>query len=512
MTSVEFTRFSMNDLQPALTIEEAFKKYAAFSRIHDFKFKDTANSFLIPAAEQWTGQTVSLYRTYHNNPATEPAGAPDGPGSYLPVGIQTGSIAIHESGDSILAPTDTYDVGPTGGEAVIVYAGNSNVGTEVVGGVPINFNPKFPKSFLYEFTTTLRDHSFAVKSDDYTNQCMKITFHEDSNGVQRWYVDKGVFLTAIDGGTPSFDLIRRLDVLDGLASDSYESGDDVNVPYYHRFRVSVRSFINGETSDHQVLYVSIWVDDHLSCSFSENFIYDNLNRDPVYETGHDVNHAFHADEDKIAWATPPGGFGGSNNVYVTQLRIANLNEVIPWSSLDPTEHPIDSIHRLIEDRYIKYFCRWNGGIYAFRPNGGLPYTPPQSGNQNGYTRSTYTFDRRQLFSHVRVAGAFQWVKQSDDSLMSLMGNRFHEINNTYAWDVETCLVEANRALIRSKEYAWRREIDSFGMILMEPEDVVDFGVPPSGLNIVDSISWSNDVGTVKVQVQARAYAFGELLG
>ncbi len=239
------------------------------------------------------------------------------------------------------------------------------------------------------------------------------------------------------------------------------------------------------TSDSQgrILYFSAWLNDIPILSWEENLPTSN----PPLRWGLLI----------------PSGTAG--DVY-SDLRVANLNEPIVWSSLDPGEAPMGAIQRAMEDRYIRMWMRWDGSLRAWIPKARTLSRQITPSNEFGLQSTT---DLRQVFSHVRVLGAFQWVQAVDNELLRRVGNKFREVQNTNLWNVDDCYRVAQHTLMRSKEQANQVQIVTYGMIFHEVEDRIQVSDRAAGYidYIIDTIRWQYSPGTFQVNVAARGYYY-----
>lgn len=254
-----------------------------------------------------------------------------------------------------------------------------------------------------------------------------------------------------------------------------------------KVRVAVSDAQFSSDSPGRIIYISIWLNDQLLLSFSDN-VQTNI---------------------------PPLRFGllipatSATDLY-SNLRIPNLGELVIWSSQDPGENPSGAIQRAIEDRYIKSWVRWNGSLRAWKPKARLTYLTIAKTKEFSLQR---TLDIRQIFSHVRMLGAFQWVQVSDPDLERRFGHRYREVNNTALWNADDCYREAQRLIIRAKEQANQAQINTLGLIYLEPDDrlkLPDMKTDSDYIDyIVDNIEWSSETDTFRAIVNVRQYYYGE---
>lgn len=254
-----------------------------------------------------------------------------------------------------------------------------------------------------------------------------------------------------------------------------------------KVRVAVSDAQFSADSPGRIIYISLWINDQLLLSFSDN----------------------------VLTTIPPLKFGviiptSAATTLYSNLRVANMGEMIVWSSEDPGENMQGAIQRAIEDRYIKSWIRWDGSLRAWKPVARTTYLTIPKTKDFGLQR---ILDIKQIFSHVRMLGAFQWVQVSDPDLARRFGHRFREVNNTALWNADDCYREAQRLITRAKEQANMVQMNTLGLIYLELEDRVklpDMANDGSYIDyIVDSIDWSADVATFRANIRARQYYYGE---
>lgn len=254
-----------------------------------------------------------------------------------------------------------------------------------------------------------------------------------------------------------------------------------------KVRIAVSDAQFSADSPGRIIYISVWVNDQLLLSFSDN-VQDNI---------------------------PPLRFGvvipvSSATTLYSNLRVANMGEMIVWSSEDPGENPQGAIQRAIEDRYIKSWIRWDGSLRAWKPVARTTYLTIPTTKDLGLQR---ILDIKQIFSHVRMLGAFQWVQVSDPDLERRFGHRFREVNNTALWNADDCFREAQRLITRAKEQANMLQMNTIGLIYAELEDrlkLPDMANAGSYIDyIIDSIDWTAEAATLKANLRVRQYYYGE---
>lgn len=207
----------------------------------------------------------------------------------------------------------------------------------------------------------------------------------------------------------------------------------------------------------------------------------------------------------LAFDVPAGPV--ASPVY-DRLTISRLAEIIPVSSIDPGEAPMTAIQRALEDRYIRWWVRWDGSMFVFYPVG-------RSAVLNMTSNSEYSLERqrdtRQLFSHIRVMGALQWVQLKDDALVQIVGHRFKEFNSPSLWTSADCVRVGQSLFVRAKEQADRARMVATGLPFLEPEDRLAVPVADGNAQddyIVDGLKWAtNPDGSITLSMELRGYNY-----
>lgn len=253
-----------------------------------------------------------------------------------------------------------------------------------------------------------------------------------------------------------------------------------------RARISVRDAQLSADSPLRIMYISVWIDDMLVATIADT------NASPsLLKMGLMVAQNL-----------------SSSALIFSDIRVANLGEIITISSLDPGEAPIGAIQRAIEDRYIKFWVRWNGKLKVWKPKARAVSLSLTKSKQLAIAE---TVDIRQVFTEARVLGAFHWVRVFDYDMIRHYKTRFKELQNTSAWNADDCYAIGLEMLIRSKEQVFQARFDSYGLVLIELEDRLTISNLATGTTdyIVDSITWSYETGTFRVSGSARKYFYGE---
>jgi hypothetical protein len=329
---------------------------------------------------------------------------------------------------------------------------------------PIWYSDPLPHSYVFEFTAH--------------EPTWRVYFRADAAGTNNnsYHVDyDGTDLTVVGkiGGVETILLQKELrpdEVVD-----------------WGRVKISVRDTQFNSEDIGRIIYIGVWLNDQLIGAAADNV---TEGTPPLY----------------MGFLIPAGDAG----IVYSDFRVPNLGEIIPWSSLDPAEYPMDGIRRAIEDRYIKMWMRWNGAMKAWKPKARPVAASVIASKEFGHRR---TIDQRQIFSHVRVVGAFQWVQAIDADLVRDFGNRFREVNNTSLWDIDDCSRLAEAILMRVKEQIYQASFSSFGYMYLEYEDRLQLPDPNDPDAVIDYIfnsgTWTSQDSTFELQLEVRQYFYGE---
>lgn len=187
-------------------------------------------------------------------------------------------------------------------------------------------------------------------------------------------------------------------------------------------------------------------------------------------------------------------------------RVPNMNDVLEWSTLDPSEQPIAGIRRAIEDRLIKFFVRFNGALRALKP---VQKSSIYTVDDNYVLSKQFHIDNRQVVTHLRFRGPFHWVRIVDEYLHQRFGHRFAQIDNTSMMTLEDCLREARRTFKRIKEQVYTASFTSKSLALLEPEDPIlsknDNFYTDQSQYIIEDIQFKDESSSFSTQVNMRQY-------
>lgn len=330
-----------------------------------------------------------------------------------------------------------------------------------------------PNSYMIEFTALTPDWSIFVYADELPGTGSYKIRYLASDPTQDYF----------NGNYIEIDLLGRWSFPVQIGQKSLPK---IQANAYSRVKVMVRNYVKTSDSIERLIYISVWIDDVLILSVS-----DEIAR-PIGIS-------------RLGFWAQPQTTSGVDHALITNFRLANLSEVVPWSSLDPGEHPLDGIRRTIEDRYIKFHARWNGSIRAWRPH--PVYPVDQTLVQEREFHLAPIIDTRGVFTHLRMLGAFQWVQTVDKPLLELYGHSFHEMNNTALWDISDCYNESFENFKRAKEQISQVQYSTFGYVYLEAEDHVNIpDLANAGQYIeylIDTVTWQYTHGTFKLDITAR---------
>lgn len=251
----------------------------------------------------------------------------------------------------------------------------------------------------------------------------------DEDNCYRLYWDSSdVVLHYVEDGTPT-QLIALPKVYGGKAS----------------VVVAWREVQYTLTDPYRWLFISIWFDGELALTYGDNIETKTLGQ-------------------KV-------GFGvyESDTITFERVRVPELAVIGDWASLDENESPGGSLARIIGQRHIRMFCRYDGTLRVWRP---AAVASSETIGDARIVDMVRTIDRRELLSHVRVQGAYVTADVTDTDLLKQIGHRYQRLDVSHLETEEECVIEAGFFLQSLKENAETVEFRSPPFVLLEPEDRV----------------------------------------
>lgn len=242
--------------------------------------------------------------------------------------------------------------------------------------------------------------------------------------------------------------------------------------------VAVREIQNSTEKNDVWLSISLWMNDKLMLTYQE------------------WRQSFYP------WPNLYFGLAsyGSSSRTFTNIRIPQMTDFIEWNSLDPAETPSGGLSRAIQGRYLKYFVRYNGSLYAWRPittTSIATYT-----NDQRFQTLRRVLDRRELLTHVRQVGAYV---QAEYIRNDLGPHRFAELNNPYLMNIFDCELEALKATERQQEMA---DIVTFVADCHPLVEIEDHITIPEGDYILTARNGINlTAPRASEEIESRRYVF-----
>lgn len=151
----------------------------------------------------------------------------------------------------------------------------------------------------------------------------------------------------------------------------------------------------------------------------------------------------------------------------SDLRIAELTEVLAIVTMDVGENPAGALSRAIGRRHINHFVRFNGELRAWRPKAADSVLTLGIGDVYQHDEK---IDRKGLVSHWRQIGAWHVADAHDTDLLAQLGHKFHKDDNPDLMTEQECEDEAERSIVRCKEYSHVVSADYPLYMFQEPED------------------------------------------
>lgn len=292
-------------------------------------------------------------------------------------------------------------------------------------------------------------------------------------GVVVGALDDQNYYLVVNEGSETFKVYK-------VVSGSSSVVLSVNFPYDQTggdFTCSFRPFDTG--TDERWLCITLWRDERHVLTYTEKL------SDPLVGPYH------------FGLAAYSGNTRTYTNVYVPELTV-----YAEYGTLDPGEEAAGGLQRAIEGRYLKYFCRYDGTIRAFRPK--TQTSKATLATEDLFSRSR-KIDLRLLKTHVRMMGAYDWGEAMDNDLIAYYGHRFLETNNPMLMSENDCINEAERHLRRLHSEADTCELEAANLPLLEPEDRI---TEPEGDWIISGYSKEFVPGAIITIYSTRKYIEG----
>lgn len=168
-------------------------------------------------------------------------------------------------------------------------------------------------------------------------------------------------------------------------------------------------------------------------------------------------------------------FQCNTGFFIREVEIPQLSDMVEWHSIDPGESPDQALSRAIEGRNLKRYARFDGTLAAFRSQD-RAVSETYNNRNNAGSRPIFSFrtkvDKRDLYSHVRMVGAWEQAEYVDVEAARVVGTEFRELKNPYLEDESECFFEAINAVRRMKENAFTASGTSPIHPFLERDDVV----------------------------------------
>jgi hypothetical protein len=335
----------------------------------------------------------------------------------------------------------------------IYEAASVSVGAATGWATPVKAGTALPVDVLVEYNVTSGSHALLLRHSEYDDS--GLLFGINSSGhlfAQEWaFGNPGIMYMNI----PAHTTIGNVKIA------------------YRQQRFS---------SDENDVWeaATMWIDDALI---------DTYVRYVGTATGESVTIAFTSD---------------TTGQTFTDVRVPQLTQFTEWTSIDPGEPAAGGLERAVEGRYTKYFMRFNGELRAWRSKAS-PSRHTFTDSDSIYVRAA-SYDRRQLYTHVRMLGAWVQAEAVRGDLIKSRRHRFLEANNPFLMSEADCYAEATNELRRMEEAAYTETIETPFTPLLEPEDRIS---TPSGEWIVSSREADFSITASDQALTTRKYAYTE---
>ena len=198
------------------------------------------------------------------------------------------------------------------------------------------------------------------------------------------------------------------------------------------------------------------------------------------------------------------GFGSTTtgDVYIDDVRIAELTNIVDFTSMSTGETPYEVIRRAISQKHVQMWVRPDGSLRAVRPQDNLTSTFTYDHPEN-ISRAR---DQSDAFSHVRVVGAWEWADYIDDTLLAALGHVFRKFDNSDLMSQGECLEECEYLINEVKARMKQVSFSSEAMVLQEREDRVTVQHEDIGADYrVSSFQMAFEAAEFYSQIVARKY-------
>lgn len=295
----------------------------------------------------------------------------------------------------------------------------------------------------------------------------------------------GIIVRALDDGT---FLVAGRDY-DGYPVILSYNGSTYTVVYqgdytlFGSFEVTVsfQEVSTGSDSDTFWHLVSMWWNDKLVANYIEDY-----GSEPI--------------SGEVNW-----GFAGNTSlVFFENPRLPELNVISDWTTLDPGEAPMSALSRAIEGLNLRFFVRYDGRLYAWRPKARASVY--EYANRNLISGLQDSFDQRKLRTAIRVVGGYAEAVYHDKDLIRQYEYRFQEVNNPFILTHDEAYREARLVLMRMLEQATQTQFTHPHTAFLEPEDRV---TTPLGERTITGIGIQYTGPIHNQQLALRGYPYGE---
>lgn len=270
---------------------------------------------------------------------------------------------------------------------------------------------------------------------------------------------------------------------DGVSTYTPVFKEATDIKLYHMdVTVSFQEVHTGSDSDTFWHVISMWWNDKLVATYIEDY-----GSSPI--------------SGSVSWGIATRD---TSNPLFARPRLPELNVISDWTTLDPGEAPMSALSRAIEGLNLRFFIRYDGRLYAWKPKAKSEvYEYANKSRMSDYSNG---FDQRKLRTAVRVVGGYSEATYHDKDLIKKYEYRFAEVNNPFILTHDEAYREAQLVLMRMLEQATQTQFSHPHTPFLEPEDRVE---TPSGSRLVTGVSVQY-TGPIHNQMLAlRGYPYGE---
>lgn len=198
------------------------------------------------------------------------------------------------------------------------------------------------------------------------------------------------------------------------------------------------------------------------------------------------------------------GFRGPFTYY--DVHISGAGEVADPLTIDPGDTGAQGLSRVIDGLNFKMMMRFDETLHVFRTGKAPNYPAPWSVDAEDVVpgQIEYQHDLSQIKPHVRVVGAYEQADFVNTEWVSLVGDRFALVNNSYLLTLAAVRAEAQTAFLRMLEAYYVAAFTMLHNPFIEVEDNIEVEGEPFIVNGFN-VSWSQTEAMQDFEVRNNPY-------